>query len=381
MKICFVGHVFHQKTQSHAFFTDILRRLGDVTELYSDPDGSPTCDDALIRRLAAERFDRILFWQTERVAERLLPLDLPGCIIVPMYDSVARLPELFWQRFVKSRFLSFSRAHHEALQRIGCVSHHFQYFPDPGVAPARAIVTDRLDGFFWERVPRSAVNRERVLAQCCLLGISRLHLHAVPDFADDDVGPPAADPEGVALSTSRWFDRREEYDHVAGTPLFFFAPRELEGIGMASLEAMARGQIVVGPSRPTLNEYVAHGTSGLLYEPADRADLALRLPLDRTRLAAMSIAARRKAEEGRRSWLKDIRRLISVVADDGTRWSRHDYSGTFVTDIQRAAHARMARAGDRPADPVTDRREHRDGGAERSQRASADAGEYRRTGS
>jgi hypothetical protein len=46
----------------------------------------------------------------------------------------------------------------------------------------------------------------------------------------------------------------------------FFAPRAREGIGMAFLEAMARGQCVVANHAPTHSEYITHNVSGVLFD-------------------------------------------------------------------------------------------------------------------
>lgn len=340
MRFCFIGHEFHRRTGSSAFFIDILKTMGDVTELHADPDGDPARNDALVRTLIASHFDCYVFWQTERIAERLLPLDLGRTFIVPMYDSSGHVPDAFWLKFVKHRILSFTRAQHERLQRLGCATTYFQYYPEPGPEPERRIEEARSSAFFWERQPHSAVNLAAVLAHCRALGIGRLLLHAVPDFAADGQRPASGLAGGVELSVSDWFDRREDFEAVAHAPLFFFAPRPREGIGMASLEAMARGQIVIAADLPATNEYVAHLTSGLLYDPGAPPERSALPPVDADMLARMSRAARRKAVEGRRTWLGDIERLKSILSDDGRRWSTTDDSAHFARAVRNSARAR-----------------------------------------
>jgi glycosyltransferase involved in cell wall biosynthesis len=164
----------------------------------------------------------------------------------------------------------------------------------------------------------------------------------VPDFAADAPPRTSGVIDGVDVVVSRWFDRREAFEVAAGGPAFFFAPRPLEGIGMACLEAMARGQIVIAPDLPAANEYVAHLTSGLLYDPVAPPEGTALPMLDDVAVTRMSQAARRKAVEGRRTWLADIDRLKSILADDGRRWSTSDASAAFARTIRAAARARMA---------------------------------------
>jgi glycosyltransferase involved in cell wall biosynthesis len=117
-----------------------------------------------------------------------------------------------------------------------------------------------------------------------------------------------------------------------------FAPRALEGIGMAFLEPMARGQIVVAPDRPTMNEYLRHRTTGLLFDP-DRPELDLA-PTP-AMFAAMSRAAVRTVSLGHARWLADRERLVSIIAADGRRWSTRDHSAHFRNEIRRRASARV----------------------------------------
>ena len=341
MRICFVGHAFHRKTQSSGFFLDMLRTLGDVTEFYSDPDGDPRNDDTILRSLMTSNFDRYIFWQTERIAERLLPFELGMSFLVPMYDQAIFLPDAYWLRFVRHRFISFSRVHHETLQRLGCTTAYFQYFPEPQADPAGR-AADRRDAFFWLRTPQGPITVDTVLALCRALDISALHVHAAPDLPSSLALPAPGVEDGVELTVSRWLASRADFAAIAGRPLFFFAPRPREGIGMATVEAMARGQIVVGPDLPTANEYLAHGCSGLLYDPAERPS---RLPSPGApELSRLSRGAVRRVTEGRRTWLGDLARLRSIIADDGQRWSTTDSSASFANRIRTMAHERRRQA-------------------------------------
>ena len=142
MKICFVGDELHRRAETSNFFVDVLRSIGDITELYADAAGPPAANDALVRRLIDASFDRYVFWRSEGIAERLLPIDPGLSFLVPMDDAVAGRSGDYWLRFVRHRFICFTRARHEQLQRLGCRSFHFQYFPEPGPEPRGAVGQD-----------------------------------------------------------------------------------------------------------------------------------------------------------------------------------------------------------------------------------------------
>ncbi|TZG27950.1 glycosyltransferase [Sphingomonas montanisoli] len=347
MKICFIGHKFHAKTGSSAFFRKILSEIGDVTELHSSPDEHPLMDDEIMRGLLSSDFDRYVFWQTEYIAERLLCSEPGKMIIIPMFDGAWGRSDDYWRKFARCRFISFSRSHHETLQRLDCKSSYFQYFPDPGLETQRPIDTSDLDGFFWERRAGKHLSTPLVVKMAHALGIRRLHVHLASDFAhaNEALRYASCASDRVELTFSKWFESRDEYERVAHQPLFYFAPREREGIGMAVLEAMAQGQIVVAPDMPTMNEYVAHRCSGLLYDSEDSGPSPALARLTGEELAQLSSEARRKVAAGRQDWLRDVDRLKSIIADDGKRWSTLDVSAHFANQIRLSAHGRVHNHG------------------------------------
>lgn len=344
MKICFVDHVLHHKTRSSAFMVKILRELGEVTELSADPDDKiGTADDHIVRHYATTRYDLWVFWQTDYVAARLVPLGLRNAVIVPMYDASWDRTDAFFRQFVNSRFISFSWAMHERLQRLKLRSAMFQYWPEPvSSPPERSFARADWSAFFWERRPLESPNARGVMRQCQRLGIGRLHVHLAADFAEDSV-PDAAVPRpraNLCMTTSRWFERPEDYRAVSRAAQFMFAPRLTEGIGMAILEAMAAGQIVIAPNRPTANQTLGHLASGILYDPKRPLDLPA---IDEKAAAALSKAALSRVAFGHEDWLRDRPRLVSILNDDGRRWSSGDPSAGFHNALRTAARERLIR--------------------------------------
>lgn len=344
MRFCYVGHKFHQKTRSNSFFLDLLKGLGEVDEFYSSPDDDPSADDPLVATLSRSSYDAYVFWQTEYVAERLLPLGTGRFILAPMYDGAAGRPATFWRQFVAAQFISFSRVHHEDLQRFGLRSAYFQYFPAPA-RPGRYDFSGPLSAFFWERRPGRDPKFQTVTRICEQLGIQSLHVHAAPDSG---LGPAARLnwPEqfelgGINVTVSRWFDERRELDEVIGKAHFVFAPRALEGIGMSFLEPMARGQLVIAPDKPTMNEYIRHRTNGLLY---GFDDPELDYSPTPQSLEEMSRGAMRTITAGHELWQMDQDRMRSLILNDGRRWSTKDVSSHFRNELRRRASARASAA-------------------------------------
>ncbi|MBR0656259.1 glycosyltransferase [Plastoroseomonas arctica] len=312
MRIAFLGHSYHRLTGSSRFMQAILlARLGAV-EVFEDESwqGGAAVDVAAV---LAGGFDAIHVWQMEQPLEALVAAR-PGVPIYwyPMQDSARHLGPAFWSRTAPgARIIAFCRAVHEDAVRRGLDSAWFQYFPDPsGVAPVGAA-----DGVFcW---PRREAFGWPLLKRLLPLGFSgRLHLHDHPDPGSAPPAlPDAVDIAAHGITQSRWFEDRGALDRLLGEFLIYVAPRLHEGIGMAFLEALARGQCVVAADRATMNEYITDGVNGLLFDP-DRPR-----PLDFARAVAMGARARELVALGHVRWQRDAagRLLDALTAPPGTR--------------------------------------------------------------
>ncbi|HTV33686.1 MAG TPA: glycosyltransferase, partial [Methylocella sp.] len=125
-----------------------------------------------------------------------------------------------------------------------------------------------------------------------------LHLAMDPDCGDPHI-PCSADRTKLILTASQWLEDRKDLEKLVAEANVYFAPRPYEGIGMAFLEAMARGQCVVAPNAPTMSEYMTHGISGLFY------DVENPHPLDFCAARKIGANARRTIERGFKRWQYD----------------------------------------------------------------------------
>ncbi|WP_226584040.1 hypothetical protein [Acuticoccus sediminis] len=290
---------------------EVLSGLGEVTRVAADP-ASPEAD-ALSLGLA-EPFGLCLFWRTEAVAARLLAFGLERAVIVP---SQTPRDGAYWQAFTgAARFVTFSRRQHETLQAHECRSAYFDYWPEPAAAPpVHDFAPAAWSAVFVEGPHDTGVpSRGSVAQQCRHLGIE--HLAAVGDTAEAGA------------------------DGVEERALFVFASRArglAAGIDHATRLAMGRGQIVVAPDAAPASETIGHLSSGILTDPRRPTDLPA---LDRETVERLSRGARMRAEIGRRTWLQDRQRLVSVLTDDGARWAGSDPSAHLGNAIQKALHRR-----------------------------------------
>lgn len=161
-------------------------------------------------------------------------------VFVPMYDN-ERGSHWQWRRIALSGIdvISFCDKISEHARKCGVERLlDIRYFPDPGEFPHET--GDPKKVFLWERgdIPRSLAEK---------------------------LFPVSAGYEFV-LKGANEFLTRERYFNLLSTCGIVIAPRRKEGIGMAFLEAMAMGKCVAAHDDATMNEYLVHGKTGLLFD-------------------------------------------------------------------------------------------------------------------
>lgn len=296
----FIGHAFHRKSGSSAFFLALLRRRFAVETAFLDPDG---LDATALPETAC---DLVVLWQLDFLAPYYIAAGY-RTVVVPMFDASAGLPDRHFVTMRDALFINFAAALHVRAVRLGCRSLFARYYPDPAdFEPVADYGTAR--GFFWRRRP-DEVSLEMVDT---LLGdvLATLHVHNAPDYGEAE---PLADGAvgfgGCAVTETRWGETAAIYHAALGEANVYIAPRLAEGIGMGFLEAMARGMAVFANDAPTHNEYIRSGYNGFLF---NRDKLR---PVELDELAAVGAAARRTVSLGHRHFLMQAAALLDALED------------------------------------------------------------------
>jgi hypothetical protein len=303
MRIAFLGHSHHRTTGSSAFLLDLLRERAAVEEVWDE--AWLTGAEVDLAQVIDGGFDAVVVWQMEDVALRLVGAGLPNVTFFPMFDGCHARPDAFWRALAPLKVVCFSSTLHEHVQRLGVRSRFVRYFPDPGRL-GKAAADPGLAGYFWQR--QQDVTWATVRALVGGAAFERFTVHrAVDPSYGEFVAPSAEDVRRVSIRLTDWFPTRAEAAADLAGHNVYFAPRLLEGIGMAFLEAMAMGFLVVGANRPTMNEYIVSGVNGLLFDPSDPQ------PLDFSAHAVLGARARRTVESGWRAWCRARPALVDFV--------------------------------------------------------------------
>jgi hypothetical protein len=248
MKIAYVEHPHHQKTNSTEFFRKEVESLGhELVRIVRDSFNLET----------AKEFDRLILFQ----ADDCIPIAVAAdkfSLVIPMLDESLTRNSGFFRVGGKLQFLSFSPNLHQFLHLSGARSHIVQYWPEPKAK----VQKDEFNVFFWERTP----------VHVSVQDVFRWFKEMNPSFTIRrhlDPGQVSLDATYSQLSgrveilNNDWLSH-DQYLKILDKASVFVAPRRWEGIGLSSLEALSRGIPVVGLASPTLSEYIENGVTGVL---------------------------------------------------------------------------------------------------------------------
>lgn len=308
MRVAYLGLAYHRRTGSTRFLLDLLERHATVDAFFAEP------DVADVRRACTgfeeAAYDAIIVLQLHE-AFALLSGRHPNVTFAPMLDAMWRGGAFTWRpSFSAAKILCFSWALRQQVMRRAPVHALVQYYPDPAARPP-AGGFDALRGFLWYR--RRDIPPEQVFALTAATRFESLAIHDAPDPGHEAPFPAAAPAHVGRLLRTTWSADGAAFGDSLAAANVFFAPRPMEGIGMAVLEAMAAGLCVVAPDAPTMNEYISHGRNGLLHAPGSR------LPLDFTDAAAIGARAREDIAAGRARWEAAIPALLDFLTTPTAR--------------------------------------------------------------
>ncbi len=258
--VLYIGHSFHQKTKSSSFLLEELKASFDVTELYMDSQNQPIGEKVDVQ---GTHFDVLVIWQImPDVQEMQKHFTWKRGVFFPMYDHFLATQGLYpmvWKGYVNFTIICFSKKLHEELAASGFDAKYIQYFPQPKPVDEWG----REDGaFFWQR--REQPNLQTLMEVSVPLHIHHIHLHQAPDpgFRCEQTQMESHD---IQITSTQWFEKKEDVFHEMGKYAYYMAPRLYEGIGLSFLDAMSMGRCVIAPNTPTMNEYIADGVNGILY--------------------------------------------------------------------------------------------------------------------
>lgn len=316
-KLLYIGHAYHNKTQSTAFLKEMFAGRYDVETFDFDPYSDNMATHFM--PLRGKKYDVVVIFQIMPELDKLKKyLSFKHCAFFPMYDGVPPRNNPIWYQYRKANIINFSKTLHNELKALGFSSHYFQFFPKPIKIKNWG---NEKSVFFWQRINNITIDTVGKLID--LNKIKHIHMHRAIDPRHTFVEPPENLKRKV--STSTWFDTREEMQEKMQQSAIYIAPRIYEGIGMSFLEAMAMGRCVIAPNNPTMNEYIVNGENGILY------DVNNPQPVDLSDVRAIQKRTEQYIKNGYKQWTADkskIVRLLTVAPSINAKALKKKYCTT-----------------------------------------------------
>lgn len=326
MKIAYIDHSYHAKTGSNVFLVDLLRSRGHTVTLFWDE--SWRGGDA-ISFDAVNEYDVIIMFQSQCFTRSSCYSKLHKNVVYipmldqfPLYNTQPYDLHYVLKKFRRCKVVSFSVGLHCAMMAHGLKSFPVKYYPTP--VKLDCAQRNGLRAFFW-------IRREDMISWPmirCLMGdtvFENVHLHIAPDPSSPPITLPSdEEKEKYNITTSNWFETKEDFLCVMQQANVFFASRMMEGIGQSFLEAMGRGQCVVAPDCGTMNEYIVHGVNGLLYNPNDIA------ALDFSNISVLGRNAHASVRAGHLRWEESKNKLINFILTQNSEFYSKKWFTTYV---------------------------------------------------
>lgn len=310
-KLLMVGHSYHAKTGSSRFLLPLLEQRFEVIQLLDtswQPDGQPLTAAAI----NAHGADRVLFFQQLPHRQQLRRVHCPNLTWAPMHDGID-YQSGHWAKLAPSglKVLNFSQAGQRFFSGLGFPCLPVRYYPKADELPQATFEDEALEVFFWMRRTRLDWPLLRGL-----LGAQRprrIVLRHAPDPGESPMLPTPSEIAEYRIELHQDWLSSEAYAALLSSCNVFVAPRISEGIGMATLEAMARGMAVIAVDAPTMNEYLVAGETGYLFDPA--APTALNLG----DAATVGAHARQTVLAGHQTWIQSIPDLLDFIDQPASR--------------------------------------------------------------
>ena len=311
-KLAFVDHSFHKKFKSSQFFKDLLETRYKVVEFWDKKwQGGSGVNYQAIK---SGNFSIIVFWQilpSIPVLQKLTPSRL---VWIPMYDTETKkrptLIDYAPYLGLGLKVICFSQTLFKKINRAGLESYCYKYQPRPSNQPA-AMKENRV--FFWQRT--SDVTWQTLKKLFKPDDIDHLTLKLTPDPNYAASYPSLIDKYRYSISLiERWL-KKDEYHHQLNSSNIFVAPRLNEGIGLAFLEALAAGMLLIAPDRPTMNEYITHNKTGFLFDPTNPK------PLDLSEIQPIAKASFLQAKRNYLAWENSKSKIFKDIEQPSKKFS------------------------------------------------------------
>jgi hypothetical protein len=193
--------------------------------------------------------------------EKWLEACVSPVVWIPMADAIYYPPNIDHHPHV--RIVAFSEIAKKTADRLGLPVFPIRYYVNPEKFPPASFDGERVM-LYWNRT--GLFYRRFLIRLCRVMRINRLIFRsAIDPRVDESAYYELPAHSGITeIETHPTLTSHADYLALLNRANIFIAPRKVEGVGIAFLEAMARGCCVIAYDGVTMNDYIQHGKNGIL---------------------------------------------------------------------------------------------------------------------
>lgn len=274
-KLAFIDHSFHCKTASSMFFIYELEKQFDVDIFWSlQWKGVP---EKYLAKLHT-KYDNIVYWQIFPDPSLKYTQNI---LLVPMWDSIYSESDLFFEKYKKFNFLSFSESLHKRVRSFGINSEYIKVIPylydSQSLEKKRYKKENKVEKppvlYFWQRTNDITWSVLKKILKGNIF--SKIYIcKSVDPGVTFDV-PTHQDIEKYNIEIFSWENDRVKFINRLIESDIYVAPRKIEGIGFSFIEAIEFGCTVICNDASTMNEYIDNSVGYLVnYDKPSPIDLS-----------------------------------------------------------------------------------------------------------
>lgn len=249
MKITFLNLTPHLKSNSNKWLSDYISEFAEVTTCCVDTDTS------IIYDIVVSEPDLVICFQCDLLAPWFLSKGIPA-ISIPMADACENMPDDYFSLSGMLGSVSFTQLIREKFYNANNETFNLKYFPR--IEEHIDHEKKDIDVFYGYR-GKNWSNVIKLFKSLKNSGL-QLHTHNATDnhnektFIDFD---------------SLYFSDVDNLYEIYKRSKFYLCPRDTEGIGLSTLNAMRFGLVPIAINGAGNEDYIKDGLNGILIDQSD----------------------------------------------------------------------------------------------------------------
>jgi len=324
-KLAYVDYWSHKNTRSGNFLREILSEKFEITDFWwKEKDNIPL--DTL------DEFDYIFFFHVMFPYQIMKKLKNKKIMWAPMYDALNFrnnfFRSIFWKQisYLGIKVLAFSKKISKNIENENIKNLNLSYYIEPSNQKKNDNFLSKINIFFWDR--------GRIKFEDWIEFFNKDDINEITYF-------PKFDP---SIIIEKEIDYKKKYNEfkiniikdkflpkdkfleLSSNCNVFIAPRKKEGIGIATVEAISRGQYIVGFNDSTMNEYIADDKIGFLFDSKNHGKIKLQNIIDNYKYRIEN--ANSKYNE----WNKNKKKIIDFFEEKNELVRKYHFIPLFMID-------------------------------------------------